>query len=282
MGVGIGIVSALLALVPCGAVGNQDQGGEGAATAPPADAGKAAVESLSRLAPGEREESYFSIKHGPEEEIGYILATLEAKTANSELTYAYETETGIDFPSGARAKLWVTAKLHPTFEPIEVDLRRTMITMEGVVQRNRLYAKIGSDKVTLSSEADGKKTSNEAPCPERPFVYAIESMIAHLDFHTHDHFTVGEFDVSTGGARDLTFETEMWEDKVPAVLTFDANGHPSYHFWFDKQDKLIRWAEPSMPVYFVRTTKEHAEQLKETFEASFSAATNQPAPSQAP
>ena len=86
-----------------------------------------------------------------------------------------------------------------------------------------------------------------------------------FDYRKHDRFTLGEFDLNTGGAGPLTFKTADWTDDTQTVLTHNAGGVQSYQFWYDGEGNLVRWGEPSLPVIFVRTTKERAMSLKAKF-----------------
>ncbi|MGB2988178.1 MAG: hypothetical protein WBE26_20100 [Phycisphaerae bacterium] len=226
------------------------------------EAGKAVVKGLKPLAPGTEETSYFEIKAGPGDAIGYVIASVEALRGKGEPVYRYVAETSITFPSKVRVLVLVNAKLRPDFEPIEIEMKRTVVNPDGsekvVVQR----AASGPKTVKLSTEADGQQTEGEAPRPERPFIYAIETLVQRLDHKKHDAYILREFDIHTGRAGSLVFTAKTWRDGTPTIITRYVSGGGSYQFWFDDGGTLLRWGMPSIPALFVRTTKEQAEGLK--------------------
>jgi len=243
------------------------------------EAGKAAVKSLKPLAPGAKHAAYFALKRGPDEAVGYVIATLEATGSKEKPAYAYATETGVTFPTGAWMLVVVTARLRPDFEPTEVEVKRTIAREDGQPQHDLQRATIGSDKVALFAEAGEQRTEKEVPRPEPPFIYGIETFVQRVDIEKHQHFVVREFDINSGGARSLDFKTEVWSDGTPTVVTRTPDGQGSYQFWYDDDGELLRWGEPSLPVFFVRTTKEQAEQLQAKFkEASSSKGEQTPKP----
>ena len=229
------------------------------------EAGKAAVRGLTPIPPGAKFTSYFDIKMGPEESVGYVIASLEAPRGEGEPIYRYTLELSISFASNARLQVMVKARLRADSEPIDIEVERVQIKPDGTRQATVRRAAIGKDKVTLSTERDGQQVKSEAPRPESPFIYAIETLVQRLDHKKHNRFTIGEFDIQTGGAGPITFTSEVLSNGLSTIITRNVNGEPSYQFWFDRSGQLIRWGEPSMPVLFIRTTKERAETLKAQF-----------------
>lgn len=156
-------------------------------------------------------------------------------------------ETSITFPSKVRVLVLVNAKLRPDFEPIEIEMKRTVVNPDGsekvVVQR----AASGPKTVKLSTEADGQQTEGEAPRPERPFIYAIETLVQRLDHKKHDAYILREFDIHTERAGSLVFTAKTWRDGTPTIITRYVSGGGSYQFWFDDGGTLLRWGMPSIP-----------------------------------
>jgi hypothetical protein len=240
------------------------------------EAGKAAMKSLKPLAPGTKHAAYFALKRGPDEAVGYAFATLDAAGSKEKPVYAYATETGVTFPTGAWMLVVVTAKLRPDFEPTEVEVKRTIVREDGQPQHDVQRATVGPDKIALFAEAGEQRTEKEVPRPDRPFIYGIETLVQRVDFEKHQHFVVREFDAYSGGARSLDFKRAVWSDGTPTVVTRTSGGQGSYQFWYDDGGKLHRWGEPSLPVFFVRATKERAEQLQAKFKKASTAKDEQP------
>ncbi len=241
-------------------------------------AGRTALNSLTPLAPGTKRMSYFGIRVGPDEAIGYVIASLEAVRDNDKTIYRYATDTGITFPNGTRAHVLIEGRLRPNFEPLELQFKRTMIKREGERQDVAMRAVVRSDKVILSAEQNGQKVSREVPLPERPFIYGIETLVQLLDYDTHRYFLLWEFDIQTGGAGKMTVATETWDDGTPTVVTRYIEGEQTYRFWFDEKGDLLRWIQPSLPVMFVRTGQERAAWLKARFNEAFIGAGTRPEP----
>ncbi len=229
------------------------------------EAGKAAVRGLTPLPPGSKYTSYFDVKMGPKESVGYVIASLEAPRGEGEPVYRYTLELTFSFSSNAQLNVLVKARLRADFEPLDIEVERVQVKPDGVRQVTVQRAAIGVDKVTLSTDRDGQQTKSEAPRPESPFIYGIETLVQRLDYNKHNRFTIREFDMQTGGAGPLTLTTKVFSDGLPTITTRNVNDEASYQFWFDGRGRLIRWGEPSMPVLFVRTTKERAEKLKARF-----------------
>ena len=229
------------------------------------EAGKAAVRGLTPLPPGAKYTSYFDVKMGPEESVGYVIASLEAPRSGGEPVYRYSLELTFSFASNAQLNVMVNARLRADFEPLDIEVERVQLKPDGTRQVTVQRAAIGVDKVTLSTDRDGQQAKSESPRPESPFIYGIETLVQRIDYNKHNRFTIREFDMQTGGAGPLTFTTKVFSDGLPTIITRNVNGEASYQFWFDRDGRLIRWGEPSMPVLFVRTTKERAEKLKARF-----------------
>ena len=226
------------------------------------EAGKAAVKELKPLAAGDKEASYFEVKFGPGQAVGYVIASLEATRDKDKTVYHYVAETNIAFPSGPRLVALVDAKLQPNFEPIEIEMKRNMFNASDEEKVFVERAVIGSDNVKLSTEADGEPTTREVKRPDRPFLYGIETMVQRLDHGKHKRFLVREFDLHTGSAGSLTLTVGTWRDGTSTVVARDASGNTTYQFWYDKKGSLLRWGAPSLPLLYVKTTKQRAEQLK--------------------
>lgn len=228
------------------------------------EAGKAAVKGLKPLPVGEKEASYFEVKFGPGQAVGYVIASLEATRDKDKTVYRYVMETNIALLSGPRIAAFVDAKLQPDFEPIEIEMKRRMFNDRGEEKVFVERVVIGPDNVKLSAEAGGETTTSEVKRPDRPFLYGIETMVQRLDHGKHKRFLVRELDLQTGNAGSLTLTAETWTDGTSTVVARDASGNTTYQFWYDKKGSLLRWGAPSLPLLYVRTTKQRAEQLKAT------------------
>ncbi len=226
------------------------------------EAGKKAIKSVKPLAPGAEHESYFEITLGPDKPVGYVAVTLKASGSEEEPVYHYKTATGNTFPNGKLFRAVLDAKLRPNFEPIEMEMKRTVFEEGGDESSDVQTAKFGPEKVELTAKAVGsEETKREEPRPEPPFIYGIETLVQLIDFDIHKKFILREFDLQTGKAGTLTFNASVWNDGTTTVIVTDPAGNVSYQFWYDDDAKLLRWGVPSMPIMFVRSTKEKVRRL---------------------
>ncbi len=228
-------------------------------------AGKAAVKDLKSLAPGAKLESHFRVMFGPDDTVGYISSRVEAVSEGGQTVYRYRADTVMTFPNGSKMTALINAKLRPDFQPVEVELKRSLYKRHEDTVGDVVRVTVGTKEVEIKISSGGQERTHKAPRPDDPLIFGIELFVQRLDFQKHKEFIVREFDVQTGGAGDLKFTSDIWQDGTPTIITFNAAGAPSYQFWYDEENKLLRWGEPSMPVLFVRTTKEHAAQLKAKF-----------------
>lgn len=220
------------------------------------------LKGLKPLPLGTKQESYFELRLGPGELVGYVIASLEALGTKENPVYRYTTEMRNTFPNGAEMFATVNAKLRPNFEPIEIVVDRKLTEAGGEVKVMAQRAEIGSKEVKLSSVANGEKSTKILPLPQRPFIYGIEMLVQRLDFHERGQLILGEFDLSTGRAARLTFSSETAPDGTTSVVTRYANDAAGYEFWFDESDKLSRWGMPTYPILFLTSTKEAVEKVK--------------------
>lgn len=247
-------------------------------TAALVEAGKVAMKSLEPLAPGETMWSYFEVKSGPRKAVGYVIISLEASPGQGEPVYLLRTEMFTKYPTMAKARVFVNAKLRPTFEPIEIEAKHALRTPPGEDRDSVQRAVIGPDKVKLSVEMGDQRGTSEVPRPPPPFIYGIETMIQRLDYATHNHFIAREFDLETGKVRTLVFSAGTLADGTQTIATWVPGGGGSYQFWFGRDGKLLRWSERSLPLMFVQTTKERAERLKKKLTRGWRNDAAKPAP----
>lgn len=226
------------------------------------EAGKALLDRLNPLPVGATQPYYFELLMGPEQTIGYAGVELSASRQEGQFIYRYEVESVISFPSGDTLVSTIAAKLRSNFEPIEVEGWRARISPEG--EQTNIFEKavIGKDKVILITGEGEQRTTREVPRPEPPFVFGMDCVAARLDLTKSERFFLREFNMSTGGARDLTLGVESWKDGTPTLVTFMRGDIVSYQFWYDRSGQLTRWAEGSMPMMFTRVAKARFDELQ--------------------
>ncbi len=228
-------------------------------------AGKAKLKQLKRLPAGRTLAYYFEIMRGPDESVGYAAVSLTAFESYGKLTYRYTNEGIVRFPTGDQVANTIAARLQPNFEPIEVEMWRERIRPSGERSPGVWRARVGKEKVTVSTGEGERRATREVPRPDAPFIYAIEFLAGQLTLTQGERFLLREFDLNSGGARDLEMEVDVWEDGTATLFTNTPDGLTSYQFWFNQADEVIRWAEASMPVMFLRVSKARLDELKSRF-----------------
>ncbi len=228
-------------------------------------AGIDVLAKLKRLEPGASRAYDFEIMHGPEETIGYAAVTLTATGSGADLVYDYTNVGTILFPTGDKLVSDMTARLRPNFEPIEVDTWSARITPDGETRGVVTLAVLEKNTTVLTSSSGDQSETRDAPRPQAPFIYAIVSVAAQLEPVPGKRFVLREFDARRGGARDLLFNVDVWEDGTATLITTTRDGSISYQFWYNEDDVLIRWTEATVPAMFVRVNKSRIEELKVKF-----------------
>jgi hypothetical protein len=135
---------------------------------------------------------------------------------------------------------------------------------ENEIKASSHRAVFGGDGVTVNVDDGKEQVSVQKPRPEAPFVFGIEALMAELKAKRPSAFAIREFSVPTGKAELLLFSTEKWPSGGETVIGRYADGSGAYQFWFDEKGELDRWMHASMPMLFVRSTKERVEELKKT------------------
>jgi len=242
------------------------------------EAGKDVIKALSPLSARTKYVSYFDVMLGPDKVIGYIEASIEGVGGEASPRYRYETHTVIHFPTKAQLHVDVVATLRTDFEPVEIELKRTVVDPKGDAKTSMQRAVLSADKVMLSGEVGDQRGSKEVPRPPGTIIYGIETLVQGLDFAKHESFRLDEFDLQEGGARPLKFIATKWQDGTPTLITYNPDESISYQFWFDSAGNLIRWGEASLPALFVRTTKESVEKWKAETLGSKPGGTAKPGP----
>jgi len=220
-----------------------------------------ALENHKRLAPKETQLYYFEIALGPELPIGYATVSLTGAGTEDVLTYLYRNETALKFPNGSRVATSMEATMRDNFEPIEILGRRAQISPDGVRTTSVERTVVGEKKVQIAAKAGDQTSFKEEDRPDKPFVYGIESITQRIDFEKYDQFLIKEFDLRSGGARELIFNRQKYRDGTPTVVTWTPEGVTSYQFWYGENFELLRWGEASMPVLFRCVSKEAFDKL---------------------
>ena len=225
------------------------------------ETGFKALEDHRRLAPGETQLYHFEISIGPETPIGYATVSLTGAGTKDALTYVYRNETAIQFPNKARVATSMEATMKANFEPIEIVGRRAQLSPTGERTTSVERAVIGKKTVSLSAKAGDQSMNKTVDRPDEPFVFGIESITQRIDFSKYKEFLIKEFDLRSGGARELIFAMQKYRDGSPTVLTWTPEGATSYQFWYSEDLELVRWGEASMPVLFRRVQKDAYDKL---------------------
>ncbi|RME40449.1 MAG: hypothetical protein D6788_03310 [Planctomycetota bacterium] len=224
-------------------------------------AGRVALREARPLRPGETVESDFKVMFGPDDVVGAAVVILRRSKNPSPVSYTYENRAALRAPNGERRLARVYAVLGEHFRPVRVEVHRRQLRADGsegaVIQR----AVVTEKGVEVVEETGGEKTKTEAPPLPDPTVYGLETIVQLVDFRKHPSYALHEFDVSTGKTRRLHVSLDAWRDGTPTILTMLPEGMGSYQFWFDEKGRLLRWAERSMPLMFVRTSREEARAL---------------------
>lgn len=228
-------------------------------------AGIDVVKGLKPLEPGESRAYYYEIMHGPEETIGYAAVEITATGSGTDLVYDYTNVGTILFPTGDKLVSDLIARLRPNFEPIEVDIWTARISPDGALSAKVNRAVVEKNKTALTTSSGEQSVTRDAPRPKKPFIYAIEILVAQIEPIAGRRFVLREFDSVNGGARDLLFNVDVWEDGTATMITTTRDGTTSYQFWYDESDVLIRWTLTTLPAMFVRVSKPRLEELKVRF-----------------
>jgi hypothetical protein len=229
------------------------------------EAGTEAVAHLKPLAPGETFETYFGVFNGPDTELGYVVTTLKASADKKNPTLDYVSETNVMTLDGIRVAMILRCKFKSDFEPIEVEVKRTVMRQGADDQWSIQHAVIGPKKVKLDVKSQSNQVSIEPDRPEAPFIYGIETFVQRLDLFKYKIFALREFNIGNGAAGRLNFVLETWSDGMPTLVVREPEGEVVYQFWFTMKGELIRFGEPTHPVIYVKTTKEHVNKIKKTF-----------------
>ena len=231
--------------------------------------GRDVLQNIKPLPPGVGEITYWEIKLGPVDVIGYAVISIEAVQQSDRLVYRYRNEMKLRFENNARIQASIDATLRPTFEPIEIAMERISITPDGEERKGLNRARVGDDEVALLAMLGGEEQSSKAPRPPSPFVFAIETLAQRIDVSSLPDFTLAEFDPQRGTAGDLKFASHELPDGTRTLFTIRAvDEQPSYQFWYDASGRLERWGEASRPALVVRTTKEGVDRVKESLRAA--------------
>lgn len=231
--------------------------------------GRDVLQAIKPLAPGAKETTYWEIKLGPVDVIGYAVISIEAVQDSDRLAYRYRNEMKLRFENNARIIAHIDATLRPTFEPIEIAMERISITPDGEERKGLNRARVADDEIALLAVMGGEEQSAKAPRPPSPFVFAIETLAQRMDVSSLPDFALAEFDPQRGTAGDLKFASHELPDGTRTLFTIRAvDEQPSYQFWYDASGRLERWGEASRPALVIRTTKDGVDRVKESLRAA--------------
>lgn len=223
--------------------------------------GIAAMVNHKRVEPGKPLEYFFVIQFGPDTNVGCGRTKLQATKGEDGIAYRYENECVLAFPGGAQILSSMRATLRANLEPVEVYGSQWQVPPEGEGDVRKIYqrVKVGAEKVSITIREGDRKETSEAPRPQAPFIYGVETLLTLIDRDKYPEFLVRELAPETGVARELVVTLETWSDGTPTYVTRTSANTGSYQLWFDANGRFERWVEGSMPFMFIRTTKETFE-----------------------
>lgn len=238
-------------------------------TAPPnaslLAAGSKIVKDLPVLEVGKTMSSFFEILMGPENSIGYVVATIVPIQENKRLVYKYQSDTVIHGPTQARIRAMMDARLKPNFEPFQVIMRRGNAGPTGDKKLVGVRADFDDEGIAITVFDGEQRNTRRVEKLEPPVIFAIEMFVQLLDTSRREPFTIREFSANAGAAGELAFNYEVWRDGSLTLITRPEGAELGYQFWFDEDNKLLRWTHVTMPILFVRSTAERIESLKAQF-----------------
>lgn len=250
------LVTGLYILLTCAADAPSVLGADPIDMEPLLKVGAERLKQLGTMAPGDRRETYFEIHMGPDNVMGYVSASLEALTEGNRLLYAYESDTVMVSKVGVQIRAKMEARLLPDFHPLEITMSRGNQMEDKSVKFATVRAVFGEENVTTTSSSGGESGSVDRPKPQPPYIFAIEMLVQALDPTNAEPFALREYSANAGGAESMKFSFEPWRDGNQTLVTRYTSGDLAYQFWYDGEQKLLRWTHVTMPVMFVRSTKE--------------------------
>jgi hypothetical protein len=227
-------------------------------------AGRELLSALPAKEPDQEKQLYFVLEAGPKQTAGYAQVTLRPQGKDDEVTYEYASDTVVASGAGPRIAVSMRGTLRPTFEPVRAEMYRESLIRENERKASSHQAVFAGDTVTVNVDDGKDQVSVQVPRPEAPYVFGIEALMAELKAKRPPAFAIREFSVPTGKAELLIFSTEKWPSGGDTLIGRYADGSGAYQFWFDEKGELDRWMHASMPMLFVRSTKERVEELKKT------------------
>jgi len=223
-------------------------------------AGQKIVEGLSVLPPGAELNTYFEVQMGPNNAIGYVTGSLKSVAGQDGTSYAYSSDV-IMKGLGGQVRAEMRARLKPTFEPLEVTMRRGTFR-DGEKGEMAVRADFGARDVILSVANEVQARTQEVPRPEAPVFFAIDMLAQRLDISNREPFALREFSANAGDAGVVRFEFGTWKDGSRTLVVRQEDGRVGYQFWYDQEGNVVRWMHVILPVLFVRCTAERIQEIK--------------------
>lgn len=209
---------------------------------------------------------YFELLLG-EKPIGLAVYTLTGRTQKEGGGFSYRVETEVVMPNRVRINGIVTSHLNSNYEPINIEMRRTVTTPDGTAQHTVELTQIDADTVTIRRGIrDGTLSENTVACPDRPFVFAIEFLVQRIDLRRFTKFTLREFDPQKAVAIEQHFVAKSRPDGGINLSSSEDNGDIGYQYSLDSIGKVVSMSEPPLPVTTQRCSRERIEQIRSSLQ----------------
>lgn len=225
-------------------------------------AGKAILDSIPVLPEGASETSYFEVQL-QRKAVGIGELTLSCRRAQEVLVYDYRHLIVVKLPTQVLMTVEIEAVLTPKFQPLAIDVRRSMTLPDGHSFIGSQEMTVDGDKILLESNEGDVQSTRELALPKVPFVYAMDAFIPRLKNKQKRPFAFYSFDMESGGLAEIHCNwTVNNQRKEQLNLSKDGGASIDEYFLFELSGKYLGYGKIDPPFLEIQTTQSQQAEVK--------------------
>lgn len=225
-------------------------------------AGDALLSSLPVLKEGHTEMTYFEVQLN-QKAVGIGELALACRKAENQLVYDYRHHLSVKLPTGVLMTLNVQAILTPKFQPLAIDVERSVILPDGQAFSGEQSATMEGGKIVLESNEGEMKTTREFPMPKVNFVYALDALMPRLQKKQKKPFALRNIDLESGGLAEIHCSWLVNDQRKEQLnLSKDGGASVDEYFVFEFSGAYIGYGKIDPPFFEVQTTQSRQQEVK--------------------
>jgi hypothetical protein len=225
-------------------------------------AGNTLLDSLPPVPEGKTEKSYFEVQLN-RRAVGIGEVTLGCRRADNGLVYDYRHHLAVKLPTNVLMTVDIQAVLTPKFQPLAIDVQRSMTLPDGQAFTGTQSMTIEGNKIVLQSNEGDVKSTREFSVPNVHFVYAMDAFIPRMEKKQKKPFALYNFDMESGGLAEIHCQWIVNEQRKEQLsVSKDRGKTVDEYYLFEFSGNYLGYGKMDPPFLEIKTTETQQAEVK--------------------